>query len=235
MRCDEVTALLPGTRRRRAGRFRGRTPRRHVPAVPGRARALPPPAAHAVDAADPVRRARRPGLLGETLAAITDAAEHGARRTLAVGPPPRVRRCDRWQRARRGRDRRGADRPLPQTRPRSASPAERRQLPRRAPRAAEEPAAILARLAPTARRAVAQLVEHRSPKPAVGGSSPSCPARTSELRAVHASRRHEPTDQATDGASGIRSAARARAAVARRTRRSSAPGRSSTSARYAAR
>src|SRR6185437_12329431 len=25
-------------------------------------------------------------------------------------------------------------------------------------------------------RAVAQLVEHRSPKPAVGGSSPSCPA-----------------------------------------------------------
>ena len=27
------------------------------------------------------------------------------------------------------------------------------------------------------RRAVAQLVEHRSPKPAVGGSIPSCPAR----------------------------------------------------------
>src|SRR5690625_2316198 len=27
------------------------------------------------------------------------------------------------------------------------------------------------------RRAVAQLVEHRSPKPAVGGSSPFCPAR----------------------------------------------------------
>src|SRR5450631_168037 len=27
-----------------------------------------------------------------------------------------------------------------------------------------------------AQRAVAQLVEHRSPKPAVGGSSPSCPA-----------------------------------------------------------
>src|SRR5215510_9670403 len=27
-------------------------------------------------------------------------------------------------------------------------------------------------------RAVAQLAEHRSPKPAVGGSSPSCPART---------------------------------------------------------
>ena len=30
-----------------------------------------------------------------------------------------------------------------------------------------------------ARRAVAQLVEHRSPKPAVGGSSPSCPAHCS--------------------------------------------------------
>ena len=33
-----------------------------------------------------------------------------------------------------------------------------------------------------ARRAVAQLVEHRSPKPAVGGSSPSCPAREPTTR-----------------------------------------------------
>ena len=32
-----------------------------------------------------------------------------------------------------------------------------------------------------ARRAVAQLVEHRSPKPAVGGSSPSCPAANDDL------------------------------------------------------
>src|ERR1700761_8192973 len=31
------------------------------------------------------------------------------------------------------------------------------------------------------RRAVAQLVEHRSPKPAVGGSSPSCPASAAWL------------------------------------------------------
>src|SRR6478735_4046818 len=31
------------------------------------------------------------------------------------------------------------------------------------------------------RRAVAQLVEHRSPKPAVGGSSPSCPAMQAQI------------------------------------------------------
>ena len=37
--------------------------------------------------------------------------------------------------------------------------------------------AILVRQAGPPRRAVAQLVEHRSPKPAVGGSSPSCPAK----------------------------------------------------------
>ena len=30
-------------------------------------------------------RSRRPGLLGDTLAAITDAAENGARRTLLSG------------------------------------------------------------------------------------------------------------------------------------------------------
>ena len=39
------------------------------------------------------------------------------------------------------------------------------------------PKGCFARVDPTARRrAIAQLVEHRSPKPAVGGSSPSCPA-----------------------------------------------------------
>ena len=87
MRCDEVTALLPGARRRRGGRDSTvRTPRRDVPAMPGRARALPPAAAHAVDAAHRVRRARRPGLLGETLAVIDEAAERGARsRSLLSG------------------------------------------------------------------------------------------------------------------------------------------------------
>src|SRR6188472_2997828 len=39
------------------------------------------------------------------------------------------------------------------------------------------------------RRRVAQLAEHRSPKPGVGGSSPSAPARE----------QHEPTDEASAG------------------------------------
>ena len=47
-------------------------------------------------------------------------------------------------------------------------------------------AAILSGLRPDrARRAVAQLVEHRSPKPAVGGSSPSCPAANDDLITQH--------------------------------------------------
>ena len=40
-----------------------------------------------------------PGLLGETLAALTDAAEDGCPAHAAVGPPARVRRRDRRQRA----------------------------------------------------------------------------------------------------------------------------------------
>src|SRR5207247_5144767 len=42
------------------------------------------------------------------------------------------------------------------------------------------------------RRRVAQLAEHRSPKPGVGGSSPSAPARE----------KHEPTDEASAGEGG---------------------------------
>jgi large subunit ribosomal protein L33 len=34
-------------------------------------------------------------------------------------------------------------------------------------------------------RAVAQLVEHRSPKPTVGGSSPSCPAKNVQISSTH--------------------------------------------------
>ena len=74
------------------------------------------------------------------------------------------------------------------------------------------------------RRAVAQLAEHRSPKPAVGGSSPSCPAAVTTRPAPRhgtseRQRPGEPTDQAHDGEAGRRQAARARAHV--RSRRSS--------------
>jgi hypothetical protein len=53
-----------------------------------------------------------PGLLGETLAALTDAAEEGAPPHTVVGPPPRVRGCDRRYRGGRGRNRRAAHRPV---------------------------------------------------------------------------------------------------------------------------
>ena len=67
-------------------------------------------------------------------------------------------------------------------------------------------------------RAVAQLVEHRSPKPAVGGSSPSCPAprtptHSRDLRVRHGD---EPRAEAHAAAAG-------RARRRRRARRASAP------------
>ncbi len=56
-----------------------------------------------------------PGLLGETLAALTDAAEEGARRTLLSGRRLAYAGRHRRHRSRRGRHRRPAHRPLPQT------------------------------------------------------------------------------------------------------------------------
>src|SRR4051794_41956790 len=41
------------------------------------------------------------------------------------------------------------------------------------------------------RRAIAQLAEHRSPKPKVGGSSPSCPARTTRRPGGHVADKDE--------------------------------------------
>ena len=58
------------------------------------------------------------------------------------------------------------------------------------------------------------MAELRSPKPAVGGSSPSCPAPNQHQHRTGPSRkadRGEPTDQAHDGEAGRRQAARARA------------------------
>ena len=58
MRCDEVTALLPGlVDGERDVDLDGRAPHRDVPALPGRARPLPAAAADARAAAHPLRRA----------------------------------------------------------------------------------------------------------------------------------------------------------------------------------
>ena len=107
-----------------------------------------------------------------------------------VGPPPRLRRCHRRCRG-RGRYRGHGDDPppFPAAHPsRHELTAQCRRgpgsVPTNAGDASGRPAHPLLSfcLRPDrARRAVAQLVEHRSPKPAVGGSSPSCPAANDDL------------------------------------------------------
>ena len=85
MQCDEVAALLAGTGRRRSRR----RPRaaRHVEtclrcqAELARYRRL----LRSSSCCGPATSEPTPGLLGETLAAMTDAAEAGARRTLLSG------------------------------------------------------------------------------------------------------------------------------------------------------
>ena len=174
MRCDEVTALLPAlvdgepvgfeaerhvetclrcqaelARYRRLLRTLSMLRTRYAEPTPGSAR----------------RDARRDHRRGRAR-----CAPHAV-----VGPPARVRRCDRRQRARGRGDGRGPDRPFPQTGPQPRRVIRRRRRRRLGRRRRSR--CYPSRLAPTARRAVAQLVEHRSPKPAVGGSSPSCPAR----------------------------------------------------------
>ena len=84
MRCDEVTALLPGLVDGEAVGFEAE---RHIETclrcqaeLARYRRLLRTLALLRTRYAEPT-----PGLLGDTLAAITDAAEHGARRTLLSG------------------------------------------------------------------------------------------------------------------------------------------------------
>ena len=84
MRCDEVTALLPGLV---DGEPVGFEAERHVDTclrcqaeLARYRRLLRTLSLLRTRYAEPT-----PGLLGDTLAAITDAAEHGARRTLLSG------------------------------------------------------------------------------------------------------------------------------------------------------
>src|SRR5262249_61659966 len=116
-----------------------------------------------------------------------------------AGPPPRGPGAHGGARAGARRHRRRADRcPVPPSRRgRVTDPAD----------ALRRAAATLAFGPPRARRAVAQLAELRSPKPAVGGSSPSCPARTIDRPAPRRGR--EPTDQTTHAAPEIGPAPRA--------------------------
>jgi anti-sigma factor RsiW len=84
MRCDEVTVLLPGLVDGEALSFEAE---RHIESclrcqaeLARYRRLLRTLSLLRTRYAEPV-----PGLLGDTLAAITDAAEHGARRTLLSG------------------------------------------------------------------------------------------------------------------------------------------------------
>ena len=112
-----------------------------------------------------------PGLLAEILANLEAAGERHAVRSMLTG-----RRLAYARRHRRGH--RGRAPPAPSCSP--AAPA--RLKPSRADAAggrlaAGEAVAAIRRSQVLPPRAVAQLAEHRSPKPQVGGSSPSCPAR----------------------------------------------------------
>ena len=153
-----------------------------------------------------------PGLLGETLAALTDAAEEGARRTLlsgrrlayagAIGGTAVAAGATAALLIARSRKR--------QVRLAGRRPHRRANLPLE--RAVPGPANLL-RPEPR-RRAVAQLAEHRSPKPAVGGSIPSCPAHHAPYKTIvktHGTS-YEPTGQTTDGQAGRRQTAHARTA-----------------------
>ena len=172
MRCDEVAALLPGL-------VDGDAESASRPSATSRPACAARPSSRAtagccarLRCCGPGTRSRRPGCSARPSPRSPRPPRTGAPAHAAVGPPARLRGRDRRQRA-RGR---GRPRPCSIARSRkraaAASPASAgRGAGRRRTRC------YPVGLAPKARRAVAQLVEHRSPKPAVGGSSPSCPAQ----------------------------------------------------------
>ena len=109
----------------------------------------------------PGRASRRPGSDRRSARSSAAAGSPTSAASRRRPRPPRPGAIDRW--------------------PCSSTPDGRARLAREPPvsldvrdRAPSWPAARPGTR--PARRAVAQLVEHRSPKPAVGGSSPSCPA-----------------------------------------------------------
>ena len=179
MRCDEVTALLPG-----AGRRRSPTSTSRSSATSRRACAARPssPATAACCARLALLRTRyvepTPGLLGETLAALdrrrrarrASARSLSGRRLAYAGAIGGTAVAAGATAA--------CSSPGPRTPPSAlAGCAELTPASGRAPGVRSRSRCYPRRPGPRARRAVAQLAEHRSPKPAVGGSSPSCPAR----------------------------------------------------------
>ena len=121
-----------------------------------------------------------PGLLAQTLAALEEAGERQAMRSILSGRRLAYVGAIGGAAVAAGHRGDGDDRaPLPSTRG-PCHHLSRAPL-RSPPRTGLGAAAILAVRPDRARRAVAQLVEHRSPKPAVGGSSPSCPAANDDL------------------------------------------------------
>ena len=215
MRCDEVARILPEAVDN--GAAVELSVQRHIePACAARPSS---PATAGCSAAcsccAPATSSPRPGLLAQTLAALEEAGERQARPVDPHGPAARLRGRDRRCGGRRRHRGHGHDRPPlpPPCRPghqlngpvvTPGSPAGARRSPAGGPAST----AILAVRPDRARRAVAQLVEHRSPKPAVGGSSPSCPAPNDDLTEHPGRRRRgdEPTDQAHDGEAGHRQA-----------------------------
>ena len=180
-----TSAFAPGRQWSTARPCSTRRSQRHVerlPALPGRARPVPAAAAHASASSAtsrwPVPR-RHPGRIDgrrqdsrpshqplgrrAAYAGALAATAAGAAGAICSSPSPQP-----------------ASPPGRLSRP----PAERRRIAVRGPVLSlrlghSSPCTSCPDAGPPIRRAVAQLVEHRSPKPAVGGSSPSCPARPS--------------------------------------------------------
>ena len=177
MRCDDI-GRGPG---RRPPTDRCRLDRRAPAATSSSACAARPSSSSTGSCCGALRTLRTevlepaPGLLAEILATV-EAGRRAPRRPVAAQRPPGRPTSAAWPRPPRpGRRRRHRARhPLPAG-PASRWPVDRRPGSRRLPtRPAED---LGAPRGSFPRRAVAQLAEHRSPKPAVGGSSPSCPAR----------------------------------------------------------
>ena len=188
MQCDDVATLLPEAVD--SGAAVELSVQRHIetlPALPGRARPLPPDAPRPPAAAHPLPRARaracsrRRSPRSRRPASARPSARSSRAAASPTPAPSAVRRSPPAPRPRSMIVHRSRRRAAPRHQLTARSVAPGRRLTPSLASGAPAPLLSLPFRPDRARRAVAQLVEHRSPKPAVGGSSPSCPAANDDL------------------------------------------------------
>ena len=173
MLCDEVTALLPGLVDGDIDVDRDAADVISRPASVARPSCSLPPAARTLACCAAATPNRHPACsVRPSPCSPTPPKKARAGRCSRAGAWRAW--CDRWNGGCRRGHRRPADRPFPQT-VHAAGPARPGERCDGAPGSRGLISCIGPH--PVARRAVAGLAEHRSPKPAVGGSIPSCPAQ----------------------------------------------------------